>query len=89
MPTVQNSFALLGRAFYNVSGRYRRDARMSDVNAAPPESPQGKNFYTRTPLYIRIIIGLVIGAILGTILLQASPEDAAGKVLPVGERPGL
>ena len=32
------------------------------------------NFYTRTPLYIRIMIGLVIGVIIGVILLNATAD---------------
>lgn len=51
-----------------------------------PSSHGGGNFYTRTPLYIRIIIGLVIGVILGTVILQASPLLPSGKLVPVAER---
>ncbi len=32
------------------------------------------NFYTRTPLYIRIMIGLVIGVVIGVILMSANTD---------------
>jgi len=34
----------------------------------------GGNWYTRTPLYLRIIIGLVLGLLLGLLLQHATPD---------------
>src|SRR5882724_3799960 len=41
------------------------------------DQPYAKgNAYTRIPLYLRIIAGLILGVILGTVLMQAAPDRA-------------
>jgi len=39
-----------------------------------PSHQASGNLYTRIPLYVRIMIGLVLGVIVGVVLLNASPD---------------
>ncbi|MBC7784947.1 MAG: dicarboxylate/amino acid:cation symporter [Burkholderiales bacterium] len=43
------------------------------------------NFWTRTPLYLRIIGGLIVGVIIGSMLMQAS-HAGDGTLTPIAER---
>ena len=50
-----------------------------------PHNHAGGNFYTRIPLYIRIVAGLILGVIVGTILMQLS-QAPDGSLIPVAKR---
>ena len=52
----------------------------------PEETPHGRNWYTRTPLYLRIVVGLLLGVVLGTVLMLASPTTADGSLAPLADR---
>ncbi len=58
----------------------------AEAVSSEPHIPDGKNLYTRTPLYVRIIIGLILGVILGSIILAVTPVDSAGKLVPTDQR---
>ena len=57
----------------------------TDPDKTPPHSTG--NFYTRIPLYIRILCGLVVGVVLGTVLMQVS-QLPDGSIKPFDQRAG-